>query len=56
MFIKYYDLKQIDMPFTLPELPLNQESEANMLKKGQNLWGFFFMKSTNPHTIKLNNL
>ena len=56
MFIKYYDLKQIDMPFILPELPLNQESEANMLKERQNFMGIFFMKSTNHHTVKLNHL
>ena len=37
VFIVYYDPKKCDMPasFALPELPLNQESEVNMLEKGQ---------------------
>ena len=37
VFIRYYDPKNCDMPasFALPELPLNQESEVNMLENDQ---------------------
>ena len=58
---RYYDPKNCEMSasFALPELPLNQEIEVKMLKKGQrevNFMSIFFMKSTNHQTVELNNL